>query len=204
MRVLVYKAAAYGALLMAGAEAFAPQSCGAGALRMQMGDAADILARADAMMQGKDALMNGQSLQMAAASLETSYAAPAAANPADSKSGWKPYGGYDPKNRQAAAAPAPAPAAAYTPPAQEMAAAYAQAAPAPAAPASSWSPPQGYVPKGAGASDPLSSAPAKKWQPYGGYDPKSRGPPASTAVNPAYAPAAASYEAPAQSFASAG
>merc|ERR1719329_1358790 len=104
MRVLVYKAAAYGALLMAGAEAFAPQSCGAGALRMQMGDAADILARADAMMQGKDALMNGQSLQMAAASLETSYAAPAAANPADSKSGWKPYGGYDPKNRAAPAA----------------------------------------------------------------------------------------------------
>merc|ERR1719329_1207329 len=197
------------------------------------------------MMQGKDALMNGQSLQMAAASLETSYSAPAAANPADSKSGWKPYGGYDPKNRPAA--PAPAPAAAYAPPAQEMAAAYAQAAPAapaPAAPEKKWQPYGGYDPKNRAApaaadtnavmarvsemmgapapaaaapasssapayapaaasyeapaqsfasagSDPMSSAPAKKWQPYGGYDPKSRGPPASTAVNPAYAPAAA-------------
>jgi len=198
MRTLVYKAAAYGALLMAGAEAFAPQSCGPRALApasaraagkqsggmQMMGDARDVLARADAMMQGKDALMNGKSLQTVAASLETSYKAPPA-----SGSSWKPYGGYDPKNR--AAAPASAPA--------EMARAYAAAAPAPARTQSAPSSGRkidygagGYNPQSRGApaadsnavmarvsqmmgSSAAPAAPAKSWAPPQGYVPSSAG-----------------------------
>ena len=183
-------------------------------------DTASIMARAEAMMQGS-------SVQTVAASFEASYAAPpaserkwsapqgyvprgrseapassmaqswtgpatddtpavmarvsemmgggaAAAAPAPAKK-WQPYGGgYDPKNR---AAPAAAPAAAAAP---------------------AYEPAQSYQ-------APMTSAPAKKWQPYGGgYDPKNRGSAPAASSAPAYAPAAASYEAPAPTFSSAG
>ena len=237
-------------------------------------DTASIMARAEAMMQGS-------SVQTVAASFEASYAAPpaserkwsapqgyvprgrseapassmaqswtgpatddtpavmarvsemmgggaAAAAPAPAKK-WQPYGGgYDPKNR---AAPAAAPAAAAAP-AYEPAQSYQ--APMTSAPAKKWQPyGGGYDPKNRGSapaassapayapaaasyeapaptfssagSDPLSSAPAKKWQPYGGgYDPRNRGSAPAASSAPAYAPAAASYEAPAPTFSSAG
>ena len=64
---------------------------------------------------------------------------------------WEPYGGYDPKKRDASAAPAGA-----------------SGIPVPV------SAPEQVRVRAASSTDTQSSAPAKKWEPYTGYDPKSR------------------------------
>ena len=162
---------------------------GAGADRQASGteDAADVMARANSMVQGK-------SIHTVAASFEAAFAAPSAASVENrgtaQPTSWTPPVGYVPRRASASAdaedslmskvtdmiasvstASDPVqkswtPPAGYNPGQDLMSSASAK----------TWAPPAGYIPhsKAQGQLDTLSSAPAKKWQPYGGYDPKNR------------------------------
>jgi len=197
MRVLVYAAGVY-ALCTGCAEAFAPQSAGpsglpstrlsagkrtSGALKMgtDLDDPAAVMARVDAMMQGK-------SLHSVAASFEASYKAPSGASAADKK--WEPYGGYNPKGNSRPAAPKEDSATIMA-----RASQYASGSAPAAAPAGKkWEPYGGYSPKGSSrpaapqansadvmarvnqmlSSSPAAAPPAKKWNSPVGYVPAGR------------------------------